>query len=97
MYVILPIHAIEIATFYFQAYILGCSYDSFSTDWNDRSYIIILILLAWIMPLSLVGFCYFQIINSVRKNLFFLNAVEPKTEEIEKARKVNSFNVECRL
>ena len=78
-----------IGTFYFQAYILGCSFDSFDMGWEARSYIIVLIILAWILPIAVVGFCYSQIIHSVSKNLFYLSAINPQTSEIEKARKVS--------
>ena len=78
-----------IGIFYFQAYILGCSFDSFAPTWEARSYIIVLIILAWILPITVVGFCYSQIIHSVSKNLFYLSAINPQTSEIEKARKVS--------
>lgn len=71
-----------------EAYILGCSFDSFAPTWEARSYIIVLIILAWILPITVVGFCYSQIIHSVSKNLFYLSAINPQTSEIEKARKI---------
>ena len=70
---------------------LGCSFDSFSPDWSDRSYIFVLIFLAWILPLGIIGTCYSQIIHSVSKNLFYLSKAQPKTSEIEQARKVISY------
>ena len=38
-----------------QAYMVGCSFDTFSKSWLDRSYIVWLILIAWLLPMAVIG------------------------------------------
>ena len=41
---------------------MGCSFDSFSTSWSDRSYVIVLVVLAWFSPLLIICLSYISII-----------------------------------
>ena len=52
----------------FQAYFIGCSFDSFSTSWKDRSYVITLMVIAWVIPLTILFLSHFSIVHSVRKS-----------------------------
>ena len=52
----------------FQAYFIGCSFDSFSTSWKDRSYVITLMVMAWVIPLTILFLSHFSIVHSVRKS-----------------------------
>ena len=73
------------SAFQLQAYLLGCSFNSFDESWNARSYILILICLAWILPLFVISQRYCCIIYSVRNNIF---VTANASAEEERARKV---------
>ena len=72
-----------------QAYLLGCSFNSFDKSWNARSYIVILIGVAWILPLFVISQRYCCIIYSVRNNIF---VTANASAEEERARKVMQHN-----
>ena len=46
---------------------MGCAYDSFSPSWKDRSYILVLLVFFWLIPIVTMVFCYTAMINRVRK------------------------------
>ena len=67
------------ALFTFQSYFMGCAFDSFSTSWNDRSYVITLLVLAWLTPLFLICFSYIAIIFRVRHSLRHIKLLKSNT------------------
>ena len=74
-----------------EAYLLGCSFDAFESSWDSRSYILVLIVLAWIAPITIIGYCYLRIIQNVKSNLYMLSERKHQPQrnaEEEKARKV---------
>ena len=80
--------------FYLQAYMLGCSFNSFDRSWTARSYIIVLIFLAWVLPLFVISRRYYCIIHFVRNNNFVsANA----TAEEERARRVSLQGQEAKF
>ena len=50
---------------------MGCAFDSFSTSWRDRSYILVLMLLCWLLPSchNLAG--YMIMMKKLRKSNMF--------------------------
>ena len=52
----------------FQAYFLGCTFDSFSTSWNDRSYVIILLIIAWFIPMLLIVRSHINILYLIKNS-----------------------------
>ena len=44
---------------------MGCTFDSFSSSWSDRSYVLTLLVLAWIIPLVIIFLSYIGIIYEV--------------------------------
>ena len=48
---------------------VGCSFDAFSPSLVDRSYIFLLLVLAWLLPMIVIGCCYVKIFSSVRGGL----------------------------
>lgn len=71
-----------------QAYLLGCSFDTYTPTWHSRSYILVLIVLAWMLPLGVIGSCYCQIFQSVKNNMFVLSNGRTTTSDLQRARKV---------
>ncbi len=51
-----------------QAYLVGCSFDSFSSDGLSRSYIWVLMVLAWLIPMIFIGVAYISILITVRSD-----------------------------
>ena len=49
-----------------QAFLVGCSFDNFSSDNSSRSYIWVLILLAWLAPMIFIAIAYFSIMGAVK-------------------------------
>ena len=49
---------------------MGCAFDSFSTSWTDRSYVLTLLVLAWLIPLILNIVFYVSMIYRVRTSDF---------------------------
>ena len=54
----------------FQAYFMGCAFDSFSTSWSDRSYVFTLLVLAWLIPLISNIVFYICMIHRVQTSNF---------------------------
>ena len=52
----------------FQAYFLGCTFDSFSTSWKDRSYVIILLIIAWLIPMLLIVRSHINILYLIKNS-----------------------------
>ena len=47
---------------------MGCAFDMFSTTWNDRSYVVVLFVLCWCIPLIIIFYSYGSIFFRVRKS-----------------------------
>ena len=50
----------------FQSYFIGCSFNAFSQSWSDRSYIITLIVFAWMVPTIMIFISHVAILYRVR-------------------------------
>ena len=44
-----------------QAYLYGCSFDTWSREPRDQSYVYTLLILAYILPLATIVYCYIKI------------------------------------
>ena len=55
-----------------KAYLMGCTFDSFSSSWNDRSYVLSMMVVAWLIPTATNVFCYAAIVNRVHHSDFKL-------------------------
>ena len=55
-----------------KAYLMGCTFDSFSSSWNDRSYVLTMMVVAWLIPTTSNVFCYAAIVNRVHHSDFKL-------------------------
>ena len=53
---------------------MGCAFDMHSTSWTDRSYVITLFVLCWVIPLVVIFMAYIGIIYRV-KTSFVANKV----------------------
>jgi len=71
-----------------EPYLLGCSFDSWDKSYNSRSYVIILTLLAWFVPLSIIASGYIRIIYSVKSNLFSPRQDNVISAEVDRARRI---------
>ena len=47
---------------------MGCSFDSFSDSWSDRTYEYTLLVVAWIIPCLVIFISHLSIIRHVRKS-----------------------------
>ena len=47
---------------------MGCSFDSFSSSWSDRSYVYTLLVIAWIVPCIVIFISHLSIIRHVRNS-----------------------------
>ena len=47
---------------------MGCAFDMFSTSWNARSYVVILFVLCWCIPLGVIFVAYISIFSRVRQS-----------------------------
>ncbi len=54
---------------FIQAFMLGCTFDLWSPPWSSRSYVLLLVLLAWAAPLALVTSSYLGIVGLVKDGL----------------------------
>ena len=75
-------------SFAFQAYLLGCSFDSFDTNIIARSYVYVMSFLAWFLPLSIIASKYYKIVSIVRQNNFLtqnMSVEEERVRELEKS------------
>ena len=52
--------------FIFQSYFMGCAFDLFSTSWTARSYVLLLFIVCWFIPLIVIITSYCGIIMRVR-------------------------------
>ena len=56
---------------------MGCTFDCFTATWNSRSYLITLLIIAWLIPLIIILNSHLRIICELRKlniqNLFIKN------------------------
>ena len=50
----------------FQSYFMGCAFDMFSTSWTARSYVLVLFIVCWFIPLIVIIASYCGIIMRVR-------------------------------
>ena len=59
---------------------MGCAFDSFSTSWGDRSYILVLMVLCWLLPSfhNLAG--YITMMKKLRKSNIF-QFISPNTPQ----------------
>ena len=65
----------------FQSYLIGCTFDSFSTSWTDRSYIITLLVVAWLIPLLSIILSHIGIFYRIKNsevNIVLTNATEKR-------------------
>ena len=61
-----------------KAYLIGCTFDSFSNSWNDRSYVLTMMVVAWLVPTASNVFCYVAIVNRVHHSDFQLIGLQCK-------------------
>ena len=47
---------------------MGCTFDCYSTTFNAMSYVITLLIIAWVIPLIFIVTAYIRIIQYVRKS-----------------------------
>ena len=66
---------LHIPYFSFQSYFMGCSFDSFSNSWLDKSYILTLMVLCWLAPTTMNLVCYVAILSRVRASDFEISRV----------------------
>ena len=72
---------------------MGCAFDSFSTSWVDRSYILALMVLCWLLPSfhNLAG--YIIMMKKLRKSNIFQfispNAHQHKSKLLNSTKRVN--------
>ena len=64
---------------FFQAHLVGCVFDNFTPSFNARSYVVTLLIVAWIVPMTIIVACYAGILVSVRKS--FIEFVARTREE----------------
>ena len=57
---------IYLKTISFQAYFIGCTFDSFSQSWHDRSYVLTLLVTAWLVPLFMIFLSDLGILHRIR-------------------------------
>ena len=55
-----------LSTISFQAYFIGCTFDIFSQSWHDRSYVLTLLVTAWLMPLFMIFLSDLGILHRIR-------------------------------
>ena len=71
---------------------MGCAFDSFSTTWSDRSYILTLLVLAWLIPLVSNILFYIAMLHRVRNSDFQYYAKKHRTSEC-----YSMFNIDNRV
>ena len=64
-----------------QTYLIGCSFDAFTPSLSSRSYIVMLILVAWLLPLFLLFSSYAAIFWTVRSGLLLWTEMPNVAEE----------------
>ena len=64
-----------------QSYFMGCAFDIYSPSWNHRTYMWMLFVLAWFIPVVVIGVSYIGIIYRVRKsNIQFLSEFNTRNQ-----------------
>ena len=72
---------------------MGCAFDSFSTSWRDRSYILVLLVLCWLLPSvhNLAG--YIIMMKKLRNSNIFQfispNAPRHRSKLLNSTKRVN--------
>ena len=72
-------------SFFFQSNLIGCIFDNFTPSLEARSYVIALLVIAWVIPMAIIVFSYVVILVSVRKSFLEFGA---RTREERIRRKV---------
>ena len=75
----------------FQAYFIGCSFDSFSQSWRDRSYVLTLLISAWLVPLIMIFLSDLGILHRIRNTNITLTVERSKSVASD-----NSIKHDCR-
>ena len=75
---------------------VGCSFDAFSPSLLDRSYIALLLLLAWLAPMVVICRCYLKIFASVRGGLLMWTE-QPSAAEEQRRRVRRKYTFMARL
>ena len=71
---------------------MGCAFDSFSTSWTDRSYVLTLLVLAWLIPLISNIVFYVSMIYRVRTSDFQYYVIKDAKQDC-----YQMFNVDNRV
>ena len=71
---------------------MGCAFDSFSTAWSDRSYILTLLVLAWLIPLVSNILFYTAMLHRVQNSDFQYYASKTGRSEC-----YSMFNIDNRV
>ena len=71
---------------------MGCAFDSFSTSWTDRSYVLTLLVLAWLIPLISNIVFYVSMIYRVRTSDFQYYVIKEAKQDC-----YQMFNVDNRV
>lgn len=70
---------------------MGCAFDMFSTTWNDRSYVVVLFVLCWCIPLIVIfvsyGSIFFRVRNTNARNQFYSGTPTRFVNEDQYSRK----------
>uniref|UniRef100_A0A0P4WEW1 G-protein coupled receptors family 1 profile domain-containing protein n=2 Tax=Scylla olivacea TaxID=85551 RepID=A0A0P4WEW1_SCYOL len=51
-----------------EGFLISCSFDYLSDDFWSRSYVVMLFLAAYALPLGVISYCYFYIMSSVKQH-----------------------------
>ena len=69
---------------------MGCAFDMFSTTWNDRSYVVVLFVLCWCIPLIVIfvsyGSIFFRVRNTNARNQFYSGTIVIKLNDYKPKR-----------
>ena len=60
------VYNVLVLIYIFQSYFMGCAFDMFSTSWTARSYVLVLFIVCWFVPLFVIISSYCGIIMRVR-------------------------------
>ena len=71
---------------------MGCAFDSFSSSWTDRSYVLTLLVLAWLIPLVSNIVFYVSMIYRVRTSDFQYYVIKQAKQDC-----YQMFNVDNRV
>lgn len=66
---------------------MGCAFDMYTTSWNDRSYVLVLFVLCWFVPLLIMfqsyGAIIYRVSYSGARNILFQGSGNLESEEME--------------